>query len=280
MKKLFYFVAAVCSVALVACGGGETEPLAVSHDPSNKNVVIEEFTGVNCGYCPDGHEIVNGIIEANPGRAFGINIHVGPYASNVYTTEFGNALNAQAEVDGYPAGTVNRHVFMGGTTCLNRGQFASAAKGQMALASPLNLNARATINKTTRHLKVEVAGYYTADANSENGANKLNIAILQDNVIGKQANNGPYNEEYITEDGKYRHMHMLRHLVTGQWGDDITPITAGSEFFKTYEYDIPEKLGDKKPIDAVLEDLHLVVFMAEGHQEIITACECPITYEE
>lgn len=289
MKKLFYFVAAVCATALVACGPNPPkppveEPLEVSHEVMNRNVVIEEYTGINCGYCPDGHQKVNEIMTANPGRAFGINIHCGNYASNTYTTEFGNALLNQADVNGFPAGTVNRELFskysQKGGTAVDRGGFKKAAAIVLEEVSPLNLAARATINTATRHLKVEVAGYYTADAISEaeNGTNMLNIAILQDNVIGKQSNYGDYNEEYITEDGKYRHMHMLRHLITGQWGDAVSPITAGSEFNKTYEYDIPAQLGDKKPIDAVLEDLHLVVFVAQGHQYIITACECPITY--
>ena len=27
----------------------------VSTTPENKNVVLEEFTGIYCGFCPDGH---------------------------------------------------------------------------------------------------------------------------------------------------------------------------------------------------------------------------------
>ena len=29
----------------------------VSTTPENKNVVLEEFTGISCPYCPDGHAI-------------------------------------------------------------------------------------------------------------------------------------------------------------------------------------------------------------------------------
>ena len=29
----------------------------VSTTPENKNVILEEFTGITCVYCPDGHRI-------------------------------------------------------------------------------------------------------------------------------------------------------------------------------------------------------------------------------
>lgn len=85
-------------------------PQFVSTEPANRNVVIEEFTGVNCGYCPDGHRIVREYQEANPGRVFGINIHQGGYAA-LYTTQWGDAIANQTGLQGYPAGTVNRHLF-------------------------------------------------------------------------------------------------------------------------------------------------------------------------
>jgi len=37
-----------------------------------KNVLIEEFTGVKCPNCPDGHNIVATIQNANPSRVIAI----------------------------------------------------------------------------------------------------------------------------------------------------------------------------------------------------------------
>lgn len=42
----------------------------VSTEVANKNVILEEYTGINCGNCPDGHRIANQIIAAHPGRAW------------------------------------------------------------------------------------------------------------------------------------------------------------------------------------------------------------------
>ena len=56
----------------------------VSTTPQNRNVVIEEFTGINCPNCPDGHVVANNIMDAYPGRVWAVNIHAGNYAPMYY----------------------------------------------------------------------------------------------------------------------------------------------------------------------------------------------------
>ncbi|MEE0895829.1 MAG: hypothetical protein U0M28_07680, partial [Bacteroidales bacterium] len=66
MKKLVLSILGlVAGFAVVA-----QTPQFVSTEPANRNVIIEEYTGINCGYCPDGHRIVREYMEANPGRVF------------------------------------------------------------------------------------------------------------------------------------------------------------------------------------------------------------------
>lgn len=279
MKKILSLVVlAFLSVFTVMAQGEQF----VSTEVSNKNVVLEEYTGINCGYCPDGHRIANEIAAAHPGRVFVINVHAGSYAANTYTTQFGNALANQTGLTGYPAGTVNRHVYPDllspnetGThtvTDLSRGHWNTAAGRVMAETSPVNIAARGTLDWSTRELNITVQLYYTA--NETNSTNKLNVAILQDNVIGSQSG-ASYNPSQQVG-SQYRHMHMLRHLITGQWGEDITTTTQGSFVEKTYTYTIPASLGSPNAIAAKLEDLHFVAFVAQGQQEILTGCEVEI----
>jgi len=269
MKKVLSLVVlAFLSVFTVMAQGEQF----VSTEVSNKNVVLEEYTGINCGYCPDGHRIANEIAAAHPGRVFVINVHAGSYAANTYTTQFGNALANQTGLDGYPAGTVNRHVFSGSVTSLGRNQWTSASNTILNQTSPVNIAARGTLDWTTRELNITVQLYYTA--NEANSTNKLNVAILQDNVIGSQSG-ASYNPAQQVGN-QYRHMHMLRHLITGQWGEDVTTTTQGSFVEKTYSYTIPASLGSPNAIAAKLEDLHFVAFVAQGQQEILTGCEVEI----
>ena len=53
----------------------------VSTTPENKNVVLEEYTGIYCVWCPAGHVIGASMHTANPNDVFLINIHTGGYAS-------------------------------------------------------------------------------------------------------------------------------------------------------------------------------------------------------
>ena len=88
MRKAFLFVASLL------CGTLAFSQTFVSTTPSNKKVVIEEFTGINCGWCPQGHLYANQIMAAHPNQVFSINIHSGGYAANTYTTADGERIRA------------------------------------------------------------------------------------------------------------------------------------------------------------------------------------------
>jgi hypothetical protein len=185
--------------------------------PTNQNVLLEEYTGIYYGYCPDGHRMANEIAAANPGRVNIINIHVGSLASNTYTTEFGTALADQTGLTGYPQGTVNRHLFSNFTnTILNRGYWSWAANQILGMSSPVNIAAEGTLDYVNRTLHVRVQLYYTGFQSVS--SNSLNLAIIQDNVLGWQIGMDSNPAQVIG--GQYNHMHMLRHLITGQVGRD------------------------------------------------------------
>ena len=264
----------VLVVAILAglTGFAQITDTIVSTTPSNRNVLLEEYTGVNCTWCPDGHRMANELKATNPDRICLINIHQGTFAANTYTTQFGNALANQTGLDGYPSGTINRHVFSGSKTALNRGDWANAANQILNMASPVNIAAEGTLDMSTRTLNIRVQLYYTGTQTVT--SNALNLAILQDNVLGNQVGMSMNPAQVVGN--QYNHMHMLRHLVTGQWGETIETIAQGTLVEKNYEYVIPEQLGSPNAIDAVLSDLNFVAFVCEGHQEVLTSIEVPI----
>ena len=268
---------------LAAVAVSAQTPQFVSTEPANKNVVIEEYTGINCGYCPDGHKRVREYEAANPGRVFGINIHAGSYAANTYTTQWGNALMNQAQVTGFPSGSINREYFTYydnyyqqeiTSMALGRDMFVSCGNQILAQTSFVNVAAQASIDATTRTMTVNVEAYYTADA--ETASNKLNVVLLQDSIIGPQSG-ASGNPSQVTSDGQYIHMSMLRDMITGQWGDDITApegstvIPAGTLIQRTYTYNIPGSISNEL---VKLGHLRLIVFVAKDTKEIYTGSEC------
>lgn len=273
MKKTLLVLVAALLTSMFA--SAQITDTIVSLTPSNRNVLLEEFTGVSCQYCPDGHKIANQIKAANPDRVCLINIHQGGYANNTYTTTFGNALANQTGLEGYPAGTVNRHVFTGSNTALDRGNWAQAANLIMGMSSPVNIAAEGTLDWNTRTLNIRVQLYYTGTQTVT--SNMLNVAITQDYVLGSQTGGSTWNPEQMVGN-QYMHMHMLRHLITGQWGETIENITPGTLIEKNYEYIIPAQLGSPNAINAVLKDLNFIAFVCEGHQEVLTSIEIPVQH--
>lgn len=162
-------------------------------------------------------------------------------------------------------------MFSGSATALGRGSWNSAVNQILAQVSPVNVAARATLDFNTRIMTIEVEAYYTA--NSSVPTNMLNVAILQNNILGPQS--GASANPAQVEGGQYRHMHMLRDLVTGQWGETIDTTTQGTFVSRTYTYTVPQTISNE---EMVLEDLEVIVFVAEGHQEILSGCQAEISY--
>jgi len=238
----------------------------VTTEVQQKNAVLEEYTGIHCTYCPEGHAIAQALQNANPGRVTLINIHQGSFAvpsgsEPDFRTIFGDALAAQTGLTGYPSGTVNRHVFpglsSGNNTALGRSAWVSAAGIIFGETTPVNVGANSSYNAETRELTVNVELYYTA--NSPQATNFINVALTENGILGPQTGGGMGNN--------YVHNHMLRWLITDQWGDEITETTQGSFVQRTYTYTVPE--------DFVTENCDISVFVTETHQEIYNGVTIP-----
>ena len=272
MEKVLSFLLLSCfSASLFA-------QTIVSTNSSNKNAVLEEFTGIRCAWCPAAHKIAHQLMDAHPNRFFTISVHQGGYAEGIpnYTTPFGDPLMAKAgPPSGYPTGSINRQTFgspSGSSHYLyDRGQWSNHTNTVLAQASCVNVAAEGAIDWNTRVLTLLVEVYYTA--NAPQPVNKLTVAMLQNEILGPQAGM-LLNSEMIIDD-LYRHQHMLRDFITGQWGVDVSPTTAGSFWTHTFTYNIPPQIND---IEVALEDLEFLVFIAENEEKIITAAHANITH--
>jgi hypothetical protein len=293
MKKLLLLTSvAALTVLAVGCKKDKvedtktTEEFLASTTPENRKVVLEDFTGVRCGFCPDGHVKAKALQDANPGKVFVIAVHAGSYAAPLqgwanFTTPFGEAIDRQALPMGYPAGTINRIVYtdlLQTTTqnnmtysskiAMSRGAWATGASRAMALSAPVNIGAKATFDAATRELTVKVDMYYTADQSADE--NNLNVALVQDKLISNQSGGS----------ANYEQNHVLRHLLTGQWGEAITDTkTIGSKVTKTYKYTVPADYNGTSLTGGgavVVENLKVVAFVAKGKVDILNATEVDV----
>ncbi|MBL0343368.1 MAG: Omp28-related outer membrane protein [Bacteroidetes bacterium] len=252
MKKIF----TPTLIALLFAGATYAQTL-VSTSVQPRNAVLEEFTGVNCVNCPDGHIRANALYNAFPGRVVIINIHSGSFANPSagqpdFRTPFGDPIDAFAGVAAYPSGTMNRVVWAGAynippyfpqnppnNLAIRRpGWWDTSYPNQGTGAyiilqggnTPVNIGSETLWNATTRELQVTVELYYTS---TENQDNKLNVVLLESGVIGYQSGGS----------ANYTHNHILRHMLTGQWGDPIATTTQGALVTRTYTYTVPTNIN-------------------------------------
>ena len=245
----------------------------VSTEPSNRNVILEEFTGRGCGYCTDGHRIANELMAANPGRLWAINIHAGGYAQTSYPnmiTQDGNTIHGGFQISGYPTGVVNRTTAAG----QSRSAWAGIANQQLGQTSECNIAGMAIVNPQTRMATITVEVYYTGNSSVDH--NYLTVAMLQDSILGSQADYGNYNPTQWLN-GQYVHMHIFRDAISEAWGDPISPTTQGTLITRTYEYQIPEVIGSPNGVDVDLDNIFFLAWVSEQQQgqatrPILTGC--------
>ncbi len=245
----------------------------VSTEPQNKNVVLEQYTGINCPACPAGATAANNIYNANPDRVVLIAVHAGGFANPHpgqpdFRTPFGPGLLGQTGITGFPAGTINRTVFPGmemttGGTGMGRNHWVNASNQILDQPAYLNVGAEAVIDLDTRELTVSVEVYYTDD--SPVSTNKLNVVLLQDKTYAFQAGGGD----------NYEHNNRLVHMLSGQWGSDITTTTEGSLHEESFTYTIP---ADYNNILAELHNMRVAVFVAEDTQKVINGVQVSPSY--
>lgn len=262
MRKITFLI---CMIVLCLFKVNAQEPQYVSTEPSNRNVLIEEFTGRNCGWCPLGQKTVNNIIKKNPERVFTVNIHsasAGSLSPSTYpnlNTLKGADIAKAYNVERIPLALINRSTDEPVGLYTTADKWGPMSNEQMQEQAECNIAGRVEINKETRLAKITVEVYYTANSVEEN--NYLTVIMLQDSIFGSQSNANDNPEQVVG--GQYCHMHVYRNTITEKWGDEISPTTAGTLITKTFKYTIPESIGDPNGVEVDLDNIHFLAFVTE-----------------
>ncbi len=288
MKKLYI-------ILLVLLGLQIQAQTFVSTTPENKNVILEEFTGIYCTYCPDGHLIAQNLHNANPNDVFLINIHTGGYSNPNglndpdFNCLYGAAIAANSGLAGYPAGTINRATFSGispqgspGTTALSRSDWVAASADIMSQPSYVNVGVQASYDMSTGLLTVNTETYYTSTTTN---INVLHVAVVQNNVPGPQTGAQSYNPGAIITgpwSPTYNHQHMFRHLMDGANGLEFNVTTAGTFVPNTHTWQMPTNLASGQSTTGFFPNLDptnldVVAYITEGPGEIITGFQANVT---
>ncbi|MCH5214546.1 MAG: Omp28-related outer membrane protein [Muribaculaceae bacterium] len=258
----------ILPLALLVLGGFSAKAYNVSTTPEAKHVLFEEYTGVLCTGCPDGHDMLEQIIATYPGKIHPVSIHCGMYAAEPpkYSVDGASAIHQFFGVSDYPSAVINREPIASNRYMATTAFWWQYVQEELAKPAPVNLWLNATYDKEKGYVKLDVEGYFTGDSPSL--TNYLTIVMTQSNIIGPQKNAAGSTTNY-------QHNHMLRAFVTPNWGNEMNVGAQGDYFEKTFYYEMPEKIGDVVPVP---DNIEFVAFMTQTKRFVMNATAAPLTY--
>jgi hypothetical protein len=264
MRKLAMMLVALLFIMSACKKDINNSQSFVFQAPEKKVVLVEEFTGVRCQYCPDGARVLSEMTSANPGKVIAIGIHGvsfnTPHTGDVdLTSSWADALVGFAQNTVWPGAMVNRRPFnRASELTIDRYSWSSAASIIMAEDAPVNIGIKSVFDDSVARITVEV--YYTADGG---GANLINIAIVESGIITQQAG----------AQDLYIHKNVLRDLLTGQWGAPIAATKANSS--EIFEYTYVLKAGE------IAANCSIIAFVTLGDRtEVLNVDEAQLVNGE
>lgn len=240
----------------------------VPSDPSNKNVIFEEFTGVKCPNCPSGHQLLAQILASNPGRAFAVAYH--PFNSSYTLPYTGDPDFRRHYADSLymtpwcgtsrymPSAFVARRQWTAGERLTQRTYWEQYGNTIMAEPSPLNVGMATRFDPATQDLTVVVDVYYTA---SVTGTHDLMVTLAENDLQSQQS--GGTNP--------YTHKHTFREAFVGQWGDFLSEnAQQGNYYRKTFTF-------NNAAMGYNMDKCELVAFVLDkGSEEVISGIGCDV----
>jgi len=201
-----------------------------------KNVVIEEFTGVRCPNCPQGHDIIANIKAANPNRVFSVSLHPqnslgAPYSYSAHDFRTAIATDLMMNYFGWPGfepvAAIDRKLFSGETyILLDKSAWTTKVAAELAATTPVNLSLSSNFDSTNNEVTVVAELHYTQNVTEEN---KLTILIAESDIVTAQLDGADV-------DTFYNHKDVMRAFVTDAKGDAITQTReAGRVVRKVYK---------------------------------------------
>lgn len=252
--------------------------------PNNmeRTLLVEGFTGQNCSNCPSGHLTIASAIESSKKDIVEVAHHAGfqpdmftMIEDDSYRFYYSNPTSTFA-----PAVMVNRNAYDDVSTFpvvnTDFNNILSLIYNAAASKPYVSLNLETALDEKTRELNVKLQILPHTDLPSKQML--FNVFLVQDGLVGYQASGG---SEYV-------HNRVFRGAITGNaWGIEANDLEVGKVATWEHSLTIPEKirssywtddlLSDGKynglwteeqiNIDAVLENMSLVAFVAEYDTE-------------
>ncbi|WMX14372.1 MULTISPECIES: Omp28-related outer membrane protein [unclassified Aureispira] len=206
----------------------EEIPPQITPCQTNRVVLVEEFTGIDCVNCPTGAEKLEVLSKQNPGKIIVVGIHAGYFATdhNGFDLRCSDGVNLESlylgPVSGYPAASINRKVFEGESDVVtDLSEWAGYIGSEICERPIAELSLTNTFDAATRKASITVdmtPSTFFVDAIDENLA--ITVMITESNIVG-------YQKTPAGSDPAYVHKHVLRDVLSDDYTGDVV-ITKGN----------------------------------------------------
>jgi hypothetical protein len=219
---------------------------------NNRAILIEDFTGHKCVFCPAAAELAHSLHLANPTRVFTTSIHAGPTGLGDfqqidppnYPLDFTNPEGLEIGTyfgtndggfPGNPRGTINR--VTNGAIFQGPNSWSSMVSTQLT-ENVLNVNIQSKLNYYAEtkgaflHVEVEKL--------NQSLSNELGIVayIIEDSLVGDQKmSDNSHNENYIHRD---IHRGNLNNQAFGRILENSDLING--KYYLNYSFVVPNQL--------------------------------------
>lgn len=238
-----------------------------------KKVLVEEFTGVKCSNCPDGHAVLKTLQDKYKEKMIPISVHsyfLGtPYGdeqnlTNKFAQSIWNLLGGSEK----PTAGIDR--IANGATKSNfpRTDWDTKIAERLAVASSANIIDTIFFDNIRQKYIYQVKVEFTQETSEQLA---LAVAFTQSKIVATQLKG-------IVEIEDYDHEHVLRYMFTDIKGDallfanGLSKYEKGRTYIKQFEIDVT-KIRDRdgnKTLDAeelknviILENCELVSFLTK-----------------
>ena len=235
-----------------------------------KNVLIEEFTGVGCGYCPQGAITMHNEVNTDSHVVWAA-IHETGQGPDMMNIPDGTTVTGAYDT-GDPSYALDRSFMTGPGGYNDAGVLGTALMD----VTPIAPREAAVVPATVALSNVSISGQVitaTVTANfvgAVEGTYALNCYVIEDRVYGPLAattdngwnqhsywyantasayyNIGDVSSPWSTSVAGlfptiYQHDHVVESFMGGPWGDatviPITLVAAGANYSKTFTYTLP-----------------------------------------
>lgn len=225
-------------------------------DAPHRKVLLEDFTGHDCGNCPNGHIKAAELLDQYGDDLAVVAVHAGSlgapfppdFPSDWTTPEGEYYLLTQVGQDVMPKGRTNR--IADASVIHSPSAWPAKVAESFEVAPEVNLQMSVSYAPDNQHLNVHVNSQWFETLT---GDYRLVIMITEGEIVAPQLwyNHDPeYNPDYL-------HEHMLRTTITGATGLVlVSNPQAGTSQTKSYTYDWNTEW--------VPEHCEVIAFITEG----------------